>query len=106
MKKSLFVAGLDFSITDTELNQMFSQFGTVESAKVITDKYSGQSRGFGFVDMSSVEEANACISGLNETFVKNRQIFVKVKEDKAPGSSSGNARRSGGNSGGYSKSSW
>lgn len=103
MKKSLFVAGLDFAITDDGLKEIFAPFGTVESAKVITDKYSGQSRGFGFVDMSSQAEAEACISNLNETTVKNRQIVVKIKEDKAPGSSSGGGQRK---SGGFSNRSW
>ena len=102
MKKSLFVAGLDFAITDDGLKELFSPYGTVESAKVITDKYSGQSRGFGFVDMSSQAEAEACISNLNETTYKNRQIVVKIKEDKAPGSSGGGQRRSCG----FSNRSW
>lgn len=106
MKKSLFVAGLDFGITDQGLSEIFSPFGAVESAKVITDKYSGQSRGFGFVDMSSQAEAEACIAALNNTTVKNRQIVVKIKEDKAPGSSSGGARRPGGGGGGFSRNSW
>lgn len=104
MKKSLFVAGLDFGITDQGLSEIFAPFGTVESAKVITDKYSGQSRGFGFVDMCSQAEAEACINALNNTTVKNRQIVVKIKEDKAPGSSSGGARRPSG--GGFSRNSW
>ena len=95
MKKALFVAGLDFAITDENLNQLFSDFGTVESAKVITDRYSGRSRGFAFVEMSSQEEAQECIRNLNNTTVKNRQIIVKIKEDKADG---GNSR-----SGGFSK---
>lgn len=95
MKKSLFVAGLDFAITDENLKELFGPFGTVESAKVITDRYSGQSRGFGFVDMSSQAEAEAAINNLNNATVKNRQLVVKVKEEKAPGSGS-NQRRGGG----------
>ncbi|MFN8769735.1 MAG: RNA recognition motif domain-containing protein [Neisseriaceae bacterium] len=82
MKKALFVAGLDFSITDNDLKEIFSDYGTVESAKVVADRYSGQSRGFGFVEMSSQEEAQECIRNLNNTTVKNRQIVVKIKEDK------------------------
>ncbi|MFN8771219.1 MAG: RNA recognition motif domain-containing protein [Neisseriaceae bacterium] len=91
MKKALFVAGLDFAITDDNLKEIFSNHGTVESAKVATDRYSGQSRGFGFVEMSSQEEAQNCISNLNNTTVKNRQIVVKIKENKADSS---NQRRS------------
>lgn len=92
MKKALFVAGLDFAITDNDLKEIFSPYGTVESAKVITDRYSGQSRGFAFVEMSSQAEAQNCIHNLNNTTVKNRQIVVKIKEDKAEGS---NQRRDG-----------
>lgn len=91
MKKSLFVAGLDFAITDDNLKELFSTYGTVESAKVVTDRYSGQSRGFGFVEMSSQVEAQNCINSLNNTMFKNRQLVVKIKEDKAGGGS--NQRR-------------
>lgn len=86
MKKALFVAGLDFSLTDNDLKELFSAHGTVESAKVIMDRYSGKSRGFAFVEMSSQDEAQNCIRNLNNTTVKNRQIIVKLKEDKAGGS--------------------
>lgn len=93
MKKSLFVAGLDFAMTDDNLKNLFSEHGTVESAKVINDKYSGKSRGFGFVEMSNQEEAQQCINNLNNTTQSNRQIVVKFKEDKPAGSSNS---RSGG----------
>jgi RNA recognition motif-containing protein len=92
MKKTLFVAGLDFAITDNNLKELFSDHGTVESAKVVTDRNSGQSRGFAFVEMSSQEEAQNCIRNLDNTALKNRQIVVKFKEDKAEGS---NQRRDG-----------
>jgi RNA recognition motif-containing protein len=88
MKKSLFVAGLDFALTNDNLKDMFSQFGTVESAKIVMDKYSGQSRGFGFVDMSSQEDAQQCINNLNNATHNNRQLVVKFKEDKPANSSS------------------
>ncbi len=83
MKKSLFVAGLDFAITDNDLQELFSAYGTVESAKVVTDRNSGRSRGFGFVDMSSQEEAEKCIQNLNDTTHNNRQLAVRFKEDRA-----------------------
>ncbi|RTK98791.1 MAG: RNA-binding protein [Proteobacteria bacterium] len=95
MKKTLFVAGLDFSINDSALNQLFAQFGTVASAKVITDKFSGKSRGFGFVEMATVEEAQECIKQLNDSIHMNRTLAVKNKEDK-PASSNGGARNNGG----------
>lgn len=88
MKNSLFVGGLDFSITSENLAELFGQYGTVASAKVVTDMYSGRSKGFGFVDMSSAEEAAKCIAALNNSTHKNRQITVREKEDKprrAPG---------------------
>ncbi len=82
MKKSLFVAGLDYALTNENLKSLFSEFGTVETAKIITDKFSGQSRGFGFVEMSTQEEAQQCIANLHNTTQHNRQIIVKFKEDK------------------------
>jgi RNA recognition motif-containing protein len=88
MKKSLFVAGLDYSLTNENLKNLFSEFGTVETAKIITDKFSGQSRGFGFVEMSTQEEAQQCIANLHNTTQNNRQIIVKFKEDKPAGENS------------------
>ncbi len=85
MKKALFVAGLDYAITDENLKEIFGAYGTVETAKVITDKFSGQSRGFGFVDMLTQEEAQECINNLNNATVNSRQIVVKFKEDKPSG---------------------
>ena len=82
MQKSLFVAGLDYSITSTELQELFSQHGTVTSAKVVTDKFTSQSKGFGFVDMESQADAQNCISALNSMKYKNRSLVVKIKEDK------------------------
>ena len=75
MNKSLFVAGLDFSIDDSELGQLFSQCGSVVSAKVITDHYSGKSRGFGFVEMGTYEEAADAIEKLNESDVKRQKSY-------------------------------
>jgi RNA recognition motif-containing protein len=89
MTKALFVAGLDFSINDNELKDIFSDHGVVVSAKVVTDKFSGQSRGFGFVEMSSADEAQECIKNLNNATVKNRQIVVKIKEERSDRPNSG-----------------
>jgi len=91
MKKTLFVAGLDFNLTDSQVKGVFEKYGTVESAKTITDKFSGRSRGFGFVEMSTQEEAEECIRVLNNASVNGRQIAVKFKEDKP--AASNNARR-------------
>lgn len=92
MQKSLFVAGLDFSITSSELQELFAQHGTVATAKVITDKFTSQSKGFGFVDMETQADAENCIKALNNTTYKNRSLVVKEKEDKP--------KFGGGNSGG------
>ncbi len=92
MQKSLFVAGLDYSITSEELQELFSAHGKITSAKVITDKFSSQSKGFGFVDTESQVDAENCIKALNNTTYKNRSLVVKEKEDRP---------KTGGNSGGY-----
>lgn len=102
MKKSLFVAGLDFSMTSDNLKELFAQHGTVESAKVVTDRDTGRSRGFGFVDMASVAEAQACVDNLNNATHMNRSLAVKFKEDKpaSGGGFGGNRNNSRGGFGG------
>ena len=82
---NIFVAKLNFSTTSEELQSLFEQFGTVDSAKVIMDHETGKSKGFGFVEMSNDEEANNAINNLNETEFQDRTIVVKEarpKEDK------------------------
>ena len=88
MKKDLFVAGLDYSVNNDGLKVMFEEYGVVVSAKVITDKYSGQSRGFGFVEMSN-EEAQECIRNLDGVSRNNRNLAVKIKEEKSASNSRG-----------------
>ena len=82
MAKNLFVAGLDYSVTDDQLQELFSQFGTVASAKVIIDRDMNRSKGFGFVEMGSNEEAMAAISALNETDFQGRTLLVKEARPK------------------------
>ncbi|MFI5241277.1 MAG: RNA recognition motif domain-containing protein [Microgenomates group bacterium] len=82
MDKRLFIGGLPFSINDQSLAEIFSKFGTVESASVIIDRMTGQSKGFGFVEMSSVEEAQAAIKALNETELEGRKITVNIARPK------------------------
>ena len=72
----LYVGGLPYSITEDRLEELFSAHGTVESAKVITDRMTGRSRGFGFVEMSSQEEAQAAIDKLNGTDLEGRSLTV------------------------------
>ncbi len=76
MSTKLYVGGLPYSVTEQQLNELFAQQGTVSSAKVITDKFTGQSRGFGFVEMSTTEEAKKAISALNGTQMDGRPLTV------------------------------
>lgn len=78
MTKRLFVGGIPRSITDAQLQEMFSKFGTVVSASVIIDRATGQSKGFGFVEMETEEQANEAIAKLNETELEGRKIAVNV----------------------------
>lgn len=76
MSARIYVGGLPYSTNDAELSELFSKYGTVESAKVITDKFTGKSRGFGFVEMSSSEEGKKAIAGLNGTMLDQRSLVV------------------------------
>jgi RNA recognition motif-containing protein len=73
---NIYVGNLSNEVTDEDLRQEFEEFGQVESANVIKDKFSGESRGFGFVEMPSKEEAAAAISGLEDRELKGRKINV------------------------------
>ena len=73
---NIFVGNLDFKVDENDLEELFEEYGTVSSAKVITDKFTGRSRGFGFVTMDDDEEANKAINSLNGTSLKNRNIVV------------------------------
>ena len=74
--KKLYVGGLPYSISDRSLEDLFAEHGTVESARVITDRMSGRSRGFGFVEMDDDAQAKAAIDGLNGTELDGRTITV------------------------------
>jgi cold-inducible RNA-binding protein len=74
--RKLYVGGLPYSISDRQLEELFSQHGTVESARVIIDRMSGRSRGFGFVEMSSQEEAQAAVQNLNGSDLEGRSLTV------------------------------
>ena len=76
MAKKLYVGGLPYNTTEDDLKELFSQAGTVESAIIITDKMSGRSKGFGFVEMSSDEEAQKAIEELNGKELDGRNITV------------------------------
>jgi len=72
----LYVGSLPYSTTEQELSELFAQHGSVQSAKVITDRYTGQSRGFGFVEMATAEEAQKAITALNGTALGGRTLVV------------------------------
>ena len=76
MAKRLYVGGLPYETTDDELKELFSEAGAVESAKVVTDRYSGRSRGFGFVEMSNDDEAMKAIESMNGKQIGERAITV------------------------------
>ena len=79
---NIFIAGLSFSITEPDLKELFEEYGTVSSAKIITDKFSGRSRGFGFVEMDNEEEARRAIEQLNEAEYDGRTLSVDVAKPR------------------------
>lgn len=73
---NIYVGNLDYSVTDDDLKDAFSEFGEIESSSIINDKFSGQSKGFGFVEMPNDSEAEKAIEALNESELKGRNIKV------------------------------
>ncbi len=96
MNKNIYVGNLSYSVTDQQLLESFSAHGAVESARVITDKFSGNSRGFGFVEMSTQEEAEKAIEVLNGSEIDGRALNVnmaKPREERSRGGEGGNSNR-------------
>ena len=89
MGTKLYVGGLPYSVTEGRLQEIFSAHGTVESANVIADKFTGQSRGFGFVEMSTPEEAQAAITALNGSQMDGRSLTVNEAKPQEPRSAKG-----------------
>lgn len=98
--KKLYVGNLPFSLGDAELGNLFSQVGTVVSARVVLDPATGRKRGFGFVEMSTPEEAQAAVDSLNEKEVEGRKIRVDIAQERAPREGGGGYRGGGGGGGG------
>jgi cold-inducible RNA-binding protein len=92
MGKKIFVGNLSFSTTSADLEALFSEVGTCESATVVTDRDTGRSRGFGFVEMSTPDEAEKAISGLNGRDVGGRQINVSEAKAREGGGGGGGGR--------------
>ena len=103
MGTKLYVGNLPFTVTSQELTELFSQAGEVLSANIITDRFSGQSRGFGFVEMSSDEGAQAAIGQFNDYQMKGRGLKVneaKPRETRGGGGGGGRDRDDRGGGGG------
>lgn len=78
----MYVSNLSFHTTEEDLNNLFSQYGAVSSAKIITDRETGRSRGFGFVEMASDEESNKAMSALNNKEIEGRSMSVSIAKEK------------------------
>ncbi len=102
MGNKLYVGSLPYSTTEEQLSELFSQHGTVQSAKVITDRYTGQSRGFGFVEMATSEEAQKAIEALNGTELGGRNLVVNEArpQEKRPYGGGAHSQSAGGQGGG------
>ena len=110
MGNKLYVGGLPYSVTDGRLQEIFTEHGTVETARVVSDKFTGQSRGFGFVEMSSGSEAQKAIDALNGTQLDGRTLTVNEAKPMAPRSNDGGGgrgnRSGGGGGGGGGRNRW
>ncbi len=100
---NIYVGNLSWSMTDDDLSNLFTQYGSVTSAKILKDKMNGRSKGFGFVEMEDEEAAKTAIANLNETEVQGRKLIVNESQPRQEGD---RPKRSfgGGGGGGYKKS--
>jgi RNA recognition motif-containing protein len=89
MGKKLYVGNLGYGVTDSELSKLFEAFGTVESVQVIMDRETGRSKGFGFVEMKTDQEAQAAIAGMNGKEVGGRSLTVNEARPKTEGGRGG-----------------
>ena len=96
MAQKLFIGGLSFSTSDDRLRELFAAAGTVESAAVVTDRDTGRSRGFGFVEMSTAEEAAEAVKKFNGQEVDGRTLKVELANPSGGGRSGGGYRGGGG----------
>ena len=106
MPSKLYVGNLAFSVSNDDLHELFSQAGQVQSATVVTDKFSGQSRGFGFVEMTSSEEATNAIRQFNDTELKGRNIKVNEAKPREVSFGGGNRGRSNGGGAARGRNRW
>lgn len=99
MAHKLFIGGLSFSTSNERLREVFSEAGAVESATVVTDRDTGQSRGFGFVEMASAEEAAEAVKRFNGRELDGRTLRVELSTSSGPGGGSRGGSRGGGGGG-------
>ncbi|HEY1869698.1 MAG TPA: RNA-binding protein, partial [Chitinophagaceae bacterium] len=104
---NIYVGNLSWGLKDQDLANLFAPFGEVTSAKIVTDKFTQRSKGFGFVEMANDEEAQAAIAQLNGTEIEGRSLVVNESRPKQEGGSGGGGgfkkRSFGGGGGGYNK---
>lgn len=101
MGRKLYVGNLTYGVTNAALEQMFAAHGTVESAQVIMDRETGRSKGFGFVEMKTDQEAQAAIAGLNGKEMEGRSLTVNEARPKAEGGGRSGGGGGGGGRGGF-----
>ena len=101
---NIYVGNLSWSMTDDDLMNLFTEHGTVTSAKILKDKMNGRSKGFGFVEMEDDEAAKAAIAALNEIEVQGRKLIVNESQPRAEGDRPKRSFGGGGGGGGYKKS--
>jgi RNA recognition motif-containing protein len=106
MPSKLYVGNLAYSVSNDDLQELFSQAGQVQSVAVITDKFSGQSKGFGFVEMTTAEEAANAIRQFNDSELKGRNIKVNEAKPRESSFGGGNRDRNGGGGGGRGRDRW
>ncbi len=104
--KNIFVGNLSFGATEDSLRSMFEAYGTVDRVNIVTDRDSGQSRGFAFVEMSQDAEGDRAINGLNGKDLDGRTLNVNEARPKTEGGGGGGGRRSGGGGGGGGRQRW
>ncbi len=97
---NIYVGNLSYDTAEEDLRQAFEGFGQVTSVSIISDKYSGRSRGFGFVEMSTKEEGEAAIAGLNGTDLHGRKLNINEARPRTEGGGGGDSRGGGGYGGG------
>ena len=106
MPSKLYVGNLAYAVSNDDLQELFSQIGQVQSATVITDKFSGQSKGFGFVEMTTSEEAANAISQFNDSELKGRNIKVNEARQRESSFGGGNRDRNSGGGAGRGRNRW